>query len=152
MAAEPESLLLKVRKSVAKSWPLLVMLALGRLMTKELVLVVMLKILPAVPVETLEITPAPREMEVEVPIKTFWPPVTVKPVPTVREPRVVVPMPPLVTGITPVIAMVEVPEIAMLVEPVKRVAMSEKAGAAEPLLLRTWKDVPALVERNVLPS
>lgn len=34
------------------------------------------------------------------------------------------PVPPLLTGITPVMAMVEVPEMAMLVEPVSREPMS----------------------------
>jgi hypothetical protein len=42
------------------------MLEVGRLMTREFVEVVMLKMLPAVPVETLEMTPAEREI-VEVP-------------------------------------------------------------------------------------
>ena len=101
------------------------MLALGRLMTRAFDVVEMLKLLPAVPVETLEMTPPVREMEVLVPIKTFWPPVTDKPEPTVKEPRVLVPVPPLATGMTPVMAMVEVPEIAMLVEPVKSEPISE---------------------------
>ena len=50
---EPESLLLKVNQSADDSWPVLVILAVGRLTTKALVEVVMLKMLPAVPVETL---------------------------------------------------------------------------------------------------
>ena len=49
--------MLKVSQSEARSWPLLVMLALGRLMTKALpvplVVVEILKLLPAVPVATL---------------------------------------------------------------------------------------------------
>jgi hypothetical protein len=45
--------LLKVKKSAASSWPALTMEALGRLITKALVEVVMLKALPVVPVETL---------------------------------------------------------------------------------------------------
>lgn len=49
----PDSLLLKLNQSVLDSWPVLVMLEIGRLMTKALVEVVMLKMLPAVPVETL---------------------------------------------------------------------------------------------------
>ena len=56
--------MLKLKKSAAKSWPLLLMLALGRLMTRELVEVVMLKLLPAVPVETLLMLltePKPKE-------------------------------------------------------------------------------------------
>jgi hypothetical protein len=61
-------------------------------------------------------------------------------------------MPPFVVGMTPVIAIVEVPEIAMLVEPVKRLAMLSKEGAAEPLDLKTWKEVPPRVERKVEPS
>lgn len=121
-------------------------------MTRLLVEVVMLKILPAVPVETLEMTPADKLICVEVPMSTFWPPVTVKPEPAVREPRVVVPMPPLETGMTPVMAMVLVPEIAMLAEPVSKELMSEKEGAAVPLLLATWKVVPWRVERKVEPS
>ena len=46
-------MLLKVNQSADDSWPVLVILAVGRLTTKALVEVEMLKILPAVPVETL---------------------------------------------------------------------------------------------------
>ena len=53
--AEPPTLLLKVAQSVAVNWPLLTTLALGRFMTKALMVVVMLKLLPVVPVETLAI-------------------------------------------------------------------------------------------------
>ena len=49
---EPESLLLKVAQSAPVNWPVLLMEAKGRLMVKELVVVEMLKILPAVPVAT----------------------------------------------------------------------------------------------------
>jgi hypothetical protein len=63
---------------------------------------------------------------VEVPISTFWPPEMERLEElTVRLPKVVVPRPPLATGITPVMAMVEVPEMAMLLEPVSREEMSE---------------------------
>ena len=48
--------------------------------------------------------------------------------------------------------MVEVPERLMPVPAVKSVLMSEKEGAPEPLLLRTWKVVPPRVERKVEPS
>ena len=44
---------------------------------------------------TLVTTLAPRLMEVEVPIKTFWPPVMERLEPTVREAKVLVPVPPL---------------------------------------------------------
>ena len=75
----------------------------GRLMTRELVEVEMLKIVPAVPVETLAITLLLRVKEVEVPINTFCPPLTVsKALPEVKSPKVVVPMPPLDTANNPV--------------------------------------------------
>jgi hypothetical protein len=64
---EPLSLLLKVVQSPAVSCPLLATLALGRLMTNPLVVVVILKLLPAVPVLTLLMLlmlPKPR-VEVE---------------------------------------------------------------------------------------
>ena len=62
---------------------------------------------------------------VEVPIKTFCPPVMERlELETVSEPKVVVPSPPFETGITPVIAMVEVPLIEIFVEPVSKEAMS----------------------------
>jgi hypothetical protein len=105
--------------------------AMGRLMVRELVVVAMLKMLPAVPVAIEAMTPAPREMEVEVPTKTFCPPVMERPEPTVREPRVVVPIPPLDTakGLVRVrevkagvaeTAMVEVPERTMLAPALKK--------------------------------
>ena len=60
----PESLLLKLKKSEFWSWPVLLILAKGRLTTRELpeprVEVEMLKIVPAVPVETLLIKLAGR--------------------------------------------------------------------------------------------
>jgi len=52
-APVPEFLLLKVNQSAEESWPVVVMLAVGMLITKALVEVVMLKMLPAVLVETL---------------------------------------------------------------------------------------------------
>ena len=52
----PESLLLKLKKSEAESWPVLLMEEKGRLKTAELVEVEILKILPEVPVETFIIT------------------------------------------------------------------------------------------------
>jgi hypothetical protein len=64
---EPESLLLKVVQSAVVNCPLLATLAFGRFMTKALVVVVMLKPVPAVPVETLLMLlmlPRPR-VEVE---------------------------------------------------------------------------------------
>ena len=51
----PDSLLLKVPQSVAWSWPVLTREAKGRLRVRELLEVEMLKMLPAVPVETLPI-------------------------------------------------------------------------------------------------
>jgi len=125
LVPEPLSLLLKVVQSVFCNWPVLLMEAKGKFRVKELVVVEMLKILPAVPVEILVMTLPDKLMEVEVPIKTCWPPVMDRPLPTVKLPKVVVPIPPLLTGMTPVIAMVEVPEMAMLVEPVNSEPMSE---------------------------
>lgn len=53
----PETLLLKLRKSLLCNWPLLTMEAVGRLSTKALVVpvveVLILKALPALPTETL---------------------------------------------------------------------------------------------------
>jgi hypothetical protein len=108
----------------------------GRFKVKELVEVEMLKIVPVVPVETLVITELPKEIEVEVPIKTFWPPVIERPEPTVKSPKVVVPRPPedTASGLVKVrevklgvldTAIVEVPVIAILVPAVKRLPMSE---------------------------
>ena len=75
------------------------MLALGRLMTSELEVVLMLKLLPAVPVETLLITPADNPIVVDVPMMESLPSplVKVKPEPSERLPRVEVPIPPLAT-------------------------------------------------------
>jgi hypothetical protein len=129
LAAEPESLLLKVKKSEDNNCPELVMLALGRLMTKELVEVVMLKLLPRVPVETLEITPADKEIWVEVPIKTFCPPVMERPEPTVKSPSVVVPNPPLLTANTPLQPRVKV---LLAMEPVTLVSLVTKPTKVVP--------------------
>jgi hypothetical protein len=112
----PESLLLKLKKSVAWSWPVLVMEAKGRLITKELVEVEILKIVPVVPVETLEITELPEAMVINPGVVV----VMVILVPATKEPAwylvpvlsamsnwpwtvgaVEVPVPPLVTAKTP---------------------------------------------------
>jgi hypothetical protein len=103
------TLLLKVRKSEPWSCPVVLRLEMGRLITKALVVVVMLKMLPAVPVETLLTTPEAR-------------------------------------------LIVEVPERLTPVPAVKRELISEKIGAAEPLLLKTWKEVPAKLDLKVEPS
>jgi hypothetical protein len=132
----PDNLLLKLVQSPLCSWPVFTEDANGRLMVKELVVVEMLNMLPAVPVETLVMTLLDRVIFVLVPIKTLWPPVMESPEPTVKEPSVVVPSPPLVTarGLVRVklvklgvaeTAMVEVPEITMLEPEVKREPMSE---------------------------
>jgi hypothetical protein len=122
----PDSLLLKLKKSEPWSWPVLVIEAKGRLMTRLLVEVEMLKILPELPVETFWITELASVIWVEVPIKTFWPPEILSPVPeTVKSPRLVVPMPPLLTAMTPLMPMVEVPEMAMLLPLVNKAPMSE---------------------------
>ena len=56
-------------------------------------------------------------------------------------------------AMTPAVtAMVEVPDRDMPVPAVSRLEISEKLGAAEPLLLKTWKVVPPRVERRVEPS
>ena len=107
----------------------------GRLMVRELVVVEMLKTVPVVPVETEAMTLAPKEMEVEVPMSTCWPPETERLEPTVRLPKVVVPIPPEETakGLVNVrevkegvadTAMVEVPERTML-EPALKKDMGE---------------------------
>jgi hypothetical protein len=72
------------------------------LIVSELVEVEILKMLPAVPVETEVITFPDKLMTVEVPIKTFCPPVIESPLPTVKSPSVVVPMPPFKVCSTPV--------------------------------------------------
>lgn len=65
-------MLLKFKKSEPWSWPVLTAEAIGRLMVKLLVEVEMLKIEPEVPVAMfwLRTTLLPKEMLVEVPIKT----------------------------------------------------------------------------------
>ena len=142
---------------------MLLMEANGKLIVRLFVVVLMLKIFPAVPVETFVITLLPREIVVEVPIKTCWPPVMDKPLPTVKLPSVVVPIPPLVTarGLVRVrevklgvadTAMVEVPDKTMLEPAVSKLPMSENTGWPAPALLKTWKLVPARVERKVEPS
>ena len=55
------TLLLNVSQSAEASCPVLVMLAVGKLITKALVEVEILKMLPAVPVETLLMTLAPKD-------------------------------------------------------------------------------------------
>lgn len=50
----------------------------------------------------------------EVPINTFWPPTMESPEPTVNEPKVVVPMPPLATGKTPVTLEVKLIKLAVI--------------------------------------
>src|SRR6185295_18749411 len=98
-------------------------------MTRELVEVVILKLLPAVPVETLEMTEAEREIWVLVPIRTFWPPTMLRPEPTVRSPKVVVPMPPLLTAKTPVQPKVRV---LLAIEPVTLVSLVTKPTKVVP--------------------
>jgi hypothetical protein len=141
------------------------MLALGRLMTRALEVVEMLKLFPVVPVETLLITPADNPIVVDVPMIESLPSplVKVRPEPRERLPRVVVPIPPELTGRALVrvrevkegveeTAMVLVPVMTMLEPAVKREEASEKEGALVPLLLRTWKEVPWRLERKVEPS
>jgi hypothetical protein len=69
----------------------------------------MLKIFPAGPVETEAMTPLPRVMEVDVPIRTFCPPLTVTrlALPEVREAKVLVPVPPRAADKTPAQAKVK---------------------------------------------
>ena len=81
----------------------------GRLIVKLLVVVLMLKLVPEVPVEICIITL-------------------------------------LLT------AKVEVPEIEIPVPAVKREEMSEKLGAEDPLLLKSWEVVPTKVDLKVEPS
>ena len=162
-ASDPLSLLLKVVQSAANNCPVLEMEANGRFIVREFVVVLMLKIFPAVPVETFVITLLLKEIWVEVPMSTFWPPVMDRPLPTVKLPSVVVPIPPLVTarGLVRVrevklgvadTAMVEVPDKTMLEPAVSKLPMSENTGCPAPALLRTWNTVPARVERKVEPS
>ena len=68
---DPLNLLLKVAQSEASSWPVLEMEEKGKLIVSELVEVEMLKILPAVPVETLVMTLLLKLIVVEVPTNTF---------------------------------------------------------------------------------
>ena len=97
---EPESLLLKVSQSEFWSWPVLMPLAKGRFNVRVLAPIEALKILPVVPVAMLVTTFGPRLICVEVPINTFWPPAMERLEPTVKEAKVLVPVPPFVTGKT----------------------------------------------------
>ena len=83
--------------------------AVGRLMVKLLVVVEILKIFPAVPVETVVITLLPKEMVVEVPIMESLPSPeeNTNPLPKDRLPKVVVPVPPLATDSWPAQAKVK---------------------------------------------
>ena len=112
------------------------MLAIGRFIVSELVEVEMLKMLPDVPVAIVVTTLPLKEIVVEVPIKTCWPPETESPEPTVKLPKVVVPIPPLDTanGFVKVrevkegveeTAIVEVPLMAILEPAVSREPISE---------------------------
>jgi hypothetical protein len=98
---DPLSLLLNVAQSVDSNWPVLLMLANGRFIVREFVVVEMLKMLPLVPVATLVMTLFPKVIWVEVPMRTFCPPAMDRPEPTVKLPSVVVPMPPTDTVKTP---------------------------------------------------
>ena len=93
--------MLKVSQSEAWSWPVLTAEEKGRLMVRELVEVEMLKMVPEVPVETVVMTLEDKLMVVLVPINTCCPPEIDNPDPTVKLPRVVVPIPPLETPNTP---------------------------------------------------
>ena len=78
---------------------MLTALAIGRFMVSEFVVVEILNIFPAVPSRnTFVMTLLLNVICVEVPINTFCPPAIDKPDPTVRDPSVVVPRPPLVTA------------------------------------------------------
>jgi hypothetical protein len=70
-AREPLSLLLKVAQSLESSCPVLLILANGKFMVSEFVVVLMLKMLPEVPVEIFVMTLLERVIWVEVPINTF---------------------------------------------------------------------------------
>jgi hypothetical protein len=124
---------LKVPQSVEESWPESEAEAVGRLMTKALVVVVMLKMLPAVPVETFPTTEPLKAIVVEVPIIESLPSPAEKlrPLPRLRLPKVVVPRPPEETasGLVKVkevklgvaeTAMVLVPLRAMLLPALKK--------------------------------
>ena len=128
-AAEPDSLLLKVVQSVLSSWPELATLALGRLMTSALpvplVEEVMLKLLPAVPVEMLLIMLVGRLITkalVVVEMLKTSPPVVVETL------------------------------LMLLIEPKPKVLVETKLGALVPLLCKICPAVPAKVERKVEPS
>ncbi len=73
----------------------------GRVKARLLLEMEALNRLPEVVVDTEVTTLAPKVIWVEVPIKTLWPPVMDRPDPTVREPKLVVPMPPLETANNP---------------------------------------------------
>ena len=121
----------------------------GRFMVREFVEVAMLKMFPAVPVAMLVMTLLPKVIWVEVPINTFCPPEIFKPLPTVNEPKVLVPIPPEETPRTwpkdrlvmVVVARVEVPVTDWLPSTIKLpvvVALPEirsEAADAGPLTL-----------------
>src|ERR1035437_4029334 len=94
-------------QSRAGSWPVLTPLAKGRLRVRVLLALEPLKMLPAVPVASVVTTLLPRLMVVDVPIRTCWPPMMERLLPTVRLPSVVVPMPPFAADKMPVTSPVE---------------------------------------------
>ena len=80
-------------------------------------------------VATLATTLPERLMEVEVPIKTLWPPVTVKKeLEEVREAKVLVPVPPLETAKVPVQPGMKVKVLAVVVEMLMVKLVSEEVA------------------------
>ena len=71
-----------------------------------------------VPLVTEVTTLLPREMLVEVPIKTFCPPLMERLLPTVKEPRVLVPVPPVEIPKTPEVIWLAAMPMLVLVTPV----------------------------------
>ena len=108
-------------------------------MVKVLVEILAPKIVPVVPVETLVTTLVPKEIEVEVPIKTLWPPVIARLEPTVKSPKVVVAVPPLVTPKTPETSL-----------PPKAIAPLKSAPPEVDLTGRAWLRVLIVVEPLVV--
>ena len=136
---EPESLLLKLKKSAACSWPVLTMEEKGRFRVKVLEEMLPLKIVPEVPVARV-VTPVSVEAMVICPgvvvVMVMLAPATRLPgwylVPVLSAisswpwmvGAVEVPVPPLPTPMTPVMPTVEVPVMAMLVPAVSKLPIS----------------------------
>ena len=146
-------MLLNVVQSADCSCPVLTVEAKGIFIVREFVEVLMLKIFPAVPVDTEVITLDANPMVVEVPMIICLPSPAVKvnPEPRPRLPREVVPVPPFETASSPVTS-----EEPKLIAPLKRLPeLSDLTGPAtreeivvEPLA-ETWNRVEPVEDERV---